>query len=52
LLKISDTGKGMSEKVLQDLFKKEKVFGGAVAVGGVRCLGLYIAKGFMNAAAW
>ncbi|MFA5375374.1 MAG: PAS domain S-box protein [Dehalococcoidia bacterium] len=48
IVKISDTGKGMSEKALQDLFKKERVFGGAVAVGGGAGLGLYIAKGFMH----
>jgi len=33
---------------MQDLFKKEKVFSGAIAAGGGAGLGLYIAKGFMK----
>jgi signal transduction histidine kinase len=48
IVKIEDTGVGMTESVLKDLFKKEKVFGGAIAAGGGAGLGLYIAKGFMK----
>jgi two-component system, sensor histidine kinase and response regulator len=48
IVKVSDTGPGLSKAALQDLFKKERVFGGAVAVGGGSGLGLYIAKGFMQ----
>lgn len=48
IVKIRDSGVGMSEEVVRDLFKKEKVFGAAVAVGGGAGLGLYIAKGFMK----
>ncbi|MFA5056082.1 MAG: PAS domain S-box protein [Dehalococcoidia bacterium] len=48
IVRITDSGVGMSEEVVKDLFKKEKVFGGAVAVGGGAGLGLYIAKGFMK----
>ena len=48
IVKISDTGMGLSKVAVQDLFKKERVFGGAVAVGGGAGLGLYIAKGFMQ----
>jgi PAS domain S-box-containing protein len=48
IIKISDTGDGMPEEVLKDLFKREKVLSGAVAVGGGAGLGLYIAKGFMQ----
>ena len=48
IVKISDTGMGLSKSALQDLFKKERVFGGAMAVGGGSGLGLYIAKGFMQ----
>jgi signal transduction histidine kinase len=38
----------MTEAVVKDLFRREKVFGGAIAVGGGAGLGLYIAKGFMK----
>jgi signal transduction histidine kinase len=48
IVKVRDTGVGMTEAVMKDLFKKEKVFGGAIAVGGGAGLGLYIAKGFMK----
>jgi len=48
IVKVSDTGMGMSKGALQGLFKKERIFGGAVAVGGGAGLGLYIAKGFMH----
>jgi PAS domain S-box-containing protein len=48
VIKVRDTGVGMTESVQKDLFKKEKVFGGAIAVGGGAGLGLYIAKGFMK----
>jgi two-component system sensor histidine kinase ResE len=48
IVKIKDSGIGMTEAMKKDLFKKEKVFGGAVAVGGGAGLGLYIAKGFMK----
>jgi PAS domain S-box-containing protein len=48
IVKVKDTGIGMTEVAMKDLFKKEKVFGGAVTVGGGAGLGLYIAKGFMK----
>ena len=48
IVKVSDTGMGISKMGLQNLFKKERVFGGAVTVGGGAGLGLYIAKGFMK----
>lgn len=48
IVKVSDTGMGMSKESLQDLFKKDKVMSGAAVVGGGAGLGLYIAKGFMQ----
>ena len=48
IVKIKDSGIGMTEAMKKDLFKKEKVFGGAIAAGGGAGLGLYIAKGFMK----
>jgi PAS domain S-box-containing protein len=48
IVKVKDTGIGMTEMVIRDLFKKERVFGGAIATGGGAGLGLYIAKGFMK----
>ena len=48
IVKVKDTGIGMTEEVLKDLFKKERVFGGAIAAGGGAGLGLYIAKGFIK----
>lgn len=48
IIKIRDSGIGMSEENVKDLFKKEKVFGGAISAGGGAGLGLYIAKGFMK----
>ena len=48
IVKVSDTGMGISKMGLQNLFKKERVFDGAVVAGGGAGLGLYIAKGFMN----
>ncbi|MEA1959537.1 MAG: PAS domain S-box protein, partial [Chloroflexota bacterium] len=48
VVKVRDTGAGMPEDVMRDLFKREKVLSGAVSVGGGAGLGLYIAKGFMQ----
>jgi PAS domain S-box-containing protein len=48
IVKISDTGMGISKRALQDLFDKERVFGGTAVAGGGAGLGLYIAKGFMK----
>ena len=48
IVKISDTGMGISKRDLQDLFKRERIFGGAAVTGGGAGLGLYIAKGFMK----
>lgn len=49
IIEIKDTGRGMSGETLEELFKREKILsGGPVAGGGAR-LGLYIAKGFMQA---
>jgi PAS domain S-box-containing protein len=48
IVKVKDTGIGMTDTVIRDLFKKERVFGGAIATGGGAGLGLYIAKGFMK----
>ena len=48
IIKIRDSGIGMSEENVKDLFKKERVFGGAISTGGGAGLGLYIAKGFMK----
>jgi signal transduction histidine kinase len=48
ILKVKDTGIGIPEEVMRDLFKREKILSGAVAAGGGAGLGLYIAKGFMQ----
>jgi signal transduction histidine kinase len=48
IIKVKDTGKGMPEKTLNNLFKTEKVLtGGPTAEKGAG-LGLFIAKIFMN----
>jgi PAS domain S-box-containing protein len=49
IIEIKDTGRGMSDETMQDLFKKEKVLSGGPVAGGGAGLGLYIAKGFMHA---
>ena len=48
-IEVTDTGRGMRNETLQDLFKKEKVLSGGPVAGGGAGLGLYIAKGFMQA---
>ena len=48
IIKVSDTGLGLPEEVMKDLFKREKVLSGAVSAGGGAGLGLYIANGFMK----
>ena len=49
VIEVTDTGRGMRNETLQDLFKKEKVLSGGPVAGGGAGLGLYIAKGFMQA---
>ena len=49
IIEVTDTGRGMRNENLQDLFKKEKVLSGGPVAGGGAGLGLYIAKGFMQA---
>ena len=49
VIEVTDTGRGMRNENLQDLFKKEKVLSGGPVAGGGAGLGLYIAKGFMQA---
>ena len=44
IIEVRDTGIGMSDAVMKDLFKKEKVLSGAPKPGGGAGLGLYIAK--------
>jgi len=48
VIEVRDTGTGMSDEVMKDLFKKEKVLSGAPKPGGGAGLGLYIAKGLMK----
>jgi len=48
IIEIRDTGTGMSDEVMKDLFKKDKVLSGAPKPGGGAGLGLYIAQGFMK----
>jgi signal transduction histidine kinase len=48
IIEVRDTGTGMSDEVMKDLFKKEKVLSGAPQPGGGAGLGLYIAKGLMK----
>jgi len=47
LVKVSDTGIGMSENVLKRLFTKDRVLGSEASRSGAG-LGLYIAKSFMQ----
>jgi len=47
-IEVRDTGTGISDEVMKDLFKKEKVLSGAPKPGGGAGLGLYIAKGLMK----
>ena len=49
IVEVRDTGIGMSDRVLNNLFTKEKVFNGPPAAGGGVGIGLYIAKNFMEA---
>jgi len=48
IVKVKDTGKGMSEEVMRALFKREKILSSTVPSGGGAGLGLFIAKGFMQ----
>jgi len=49
VVEVKDTGRGMSEETLQELFKRQKILSGGPVAGGGAGLGLYIAKGFMQA---
>ncbi|MEA1958991.1 MAG: PAS domain S-box protein [Chloroflexota bacterium] len=49
VIEVTDTGRGMADESMEDLFKREKVLSGGAVAGGGAGLGLYIAKGFMNA---
>lgn len=49
IVEVIDTGPGMSDEVLQELFKRQKILSGGPVAGGGAGLGLYIAKGFMKA---
>jgi PAS domain S-box-containing protein len=49
ILEVRDTGIGMSDRVLNHLFTKEKVLNGPPTAGGGVGIGLYIAKNFMGA---
>ena len=49
IVEVRDTGIGMSDRVLNNLFTKEKVLDGPPAAGGGVGIGLYIAKNFMEA---
>lgn len=49
IVEVRDTGVGMSGKVLNSLFTKEKVLDGPPTAGGGVGIGLYIAKNFMEA---
>jgi signal transduction histidine kinase len=49
VIEITDTGRGMKNETMQDLFKRDKVLSGGPVAGGGAGLGLYIAKGFMQA---
>ncbi len=48
IVEVRDTGIGMSDKVLDNLFTKEKVLSGPPIAGGGVGIGLYIAKNFME----
>ncbi len=48
-IEVRDTGIGMSDRVLNNLFTKEKVLNGPPTAGGGVGIGLYIAKNFMEA---
>jgi len=48
IVEVRDTGIGMSDKVLDNLFSKEKVLSGPAIAGGGVGIGLYIAKNFME----
>ena len=49
IIEVTDTGRGMKNETMQDLFKRDKVLSGGPVAGGGAGLGLYIAKGFMQA---
>jgi signal transduction histidine kinase len=49
IVEVRDTGIGMSDRVLNSLFTKEKVLNGPPIAGGGVGIGLYIAKNFMEA---
>jgi two-component system phosphate regulon sensor histidine kinase PhoR len=49
IVEVRDTGRGMSAEILQELFKRNKILSGGPVAGGGAGLGLYIAKGFMQA---
>jgi PAS domain S-box-containing protein len=49
IVEVRDTGTGMSDKVLNNLFTKEKVLNGPPIAGGGVGIGLYITKNFMKA---
>ena len=48
IVEVRDTGTGMSDDVLNNLFTKEKALSGPPTAGGGAGLGLYIAKSFME----
>ena len=49
IVEVRDTGTGMPDDVLNNLFTKEKALSGPPTAGGGAGLGLYIAKSFMEA---
>ncbi|MFA5375706.1 MAG: PAS domain S-box protein [Dehalococcoidia bacterium] len=49
IVEVRDTGRGMSNEILEELFKRQKILSGGPVAGGGAGLGLYIAKGFMQA---
>jgi signal transduction histidine kinase len=49
IVEVRDTGRGMTDEILEELFKREKILSGGPVAGGGAGLGLYIAKGFMKA---
>lgn len=48
VVEVRDTGTGISDEVLNNLFTKEKALSGTPRSGGGAGLGLYIAKSFME----
>jgi two-component system phosphate regulon sensor histidine kinase PhoR len=48
VVEVKDTGRGMSEEVINNLFKKETILGGGPIPGKGAGLGLYIAKSFIR----